>query len=119
MKRVAKIAAAASTILTSLSLLASKVSAQYEWDYSYTTDIADTGTWAAFTGLGLLCQIPICIIGVAGFAFTIWMIIDAVQRDDKVLPGKIKWIILMILTGGIGSLIYFFTRKKKLDAMGQ
>jgi hypothetical protein len=117
MKKLAKAAAALSTALSSLVLGAAKVAAQTDWDWTYdtTTSAADSGAIAAFTGMSLLCQIPMCIIGVAGLAFTIWMIVDAAKRDESVLPGKIKWILLMVLTGWIGALIYFFARKKKMD----
>ncbi len=113
-KKIAKFISTASSIIASLSLFSQKVSAQYyDWDYS-STSATDGGAWAVLTGMGLLCQIPMCIIGIASLAFTIWMIIDAAKRDESVLPGKIKWIILMVFTGWIGSLIYFFTRKKKM-----
>lgn len=115
MKKFAKFIAGASSLVASLGLFAQKVSAQYEWDYNYSSTAADSGVSTAIAGMGLICQIPLCIIGLASFGFTIWMIIDAVQRDEKVLPGKMKWVILMIFTGWIGALIYFFTRKKKMN----
>lgn len=115
MKKFAKLIAGASSLIASLGLFAQKVSAQYDWDYSYSTTVADSGVSAAIAGMGLLCQIPLCIVGIASLGFTIWMIVDAVQRDERVLPGKMKWVILMIFTGGIGALIYFFTRKKKMN----
>jgi hypothetical protein len=116
MRKLAKTVAALSTVVSTLVMGASRVVAQYyeDWDYTYTST-ADEGALAAITGLGLLCQIPMCIVGVVGLAFTIWMIVDAAKRDDNVLPGKVKWIILMVFTGWIGALIYFFARKRKMN----
>ena len=48
------------------------------------------------------------LIGVAAFAFWIWMIIDCIQRKFKNQSEKIVWIIVLILAGWIGALVYLF-----------
>lgn len=125
MKKLAKIAAAAGSALTGLTLFATKVAAQYDydWDYSYGTTDATSG----FLGLGLslLCWIPICIVSIVTLIFTVLMIIDVSKRDESVLPKKTMWMVLMavgIFVGGWGfivALYYYFARKRKLDAMAK
>ncbi|MBU0975899.1 MAG: PLDc N-terminal domain-containing protein [Patescibacteria group bacterium] len=112
MKKVAKFIAGLAASTATYTLLATKVVAQYDWDYGYSSSSSDGGFLGL--GLGLCCWIPVCLVGLVSFVFTIMMILDAVKRDEKVLPGKIKWVLLMWFTSPIGALIYFFTRKKKI-----
>ena len=44
--------------------------------------------------------------------FWILMIIDAAKRDFKQENDKIMWILIVVLTGIIGALIYYFMIKK-------
>jgi hypothetical protein len=44
------------------------------------------------------------------------MLIDVIKRDEKVLPGKVKWLLVILLVP-LGSVAYYFMRKKVLDAM--
>ena len=67
---------------------------------------------AEFTGrLFLIIVVIILLIGLPLFAFWLWMLIDAVQREfnDKTL-----WIVLIVLLGSIGAIIYFFAIRRKL-----
>ena len=57
------------------------------------------------------------MIGV--IAFWIWMLVDVAKRnDDQFPPGgndqKLLWILIVVLTGGIGSLIYYFLVYRKV-----
>jgi Phospholipase_D-nuclease N-terminal len=54
-------------------------------------------------GGGLL--IVIFLIGIAAFAFWIWMLIDVLQ-SSRPTNEKILWVILMVFLGVLGSLIY-------------
>jgi len=47
------------------------------------------------------------------FAFWIWMIIDCVKRKFKNEMDKVVWMLLLIFTGILGALIYYFIVKKK------
>ena len=51
------------------------------------------------------------ILGLALLAFIIWMIIDCIQRKFKNDAEKIIWIVLIVLTTWIGSLVYYFVIK--------
>ncbi len=51
------------------------------------------------------------------FIFWLWMLIDCLKRpDDKFAIGenhaKLIWVIVIIFTGFIGAIIYFFLIKK-------
>lgn len=63
-----------------------------------------------------------CLIGLVSillFFVWVWMLIDVVQRDDNNFgtnsdsSSKALWILIILLTGGIGALIYFFMIYKK------
>lgn len=55
-----------------------------------------------FVGKIFFYLIPIFIIL---FAFWIWMLVDVIKRD---FPDKTLWIVLIIILGFIGALLYFF-----------
>ncbi len=60
--------------------------------------------------------IPI-IISIAFFVLWIWMLIEVIQRDDasfKDENGKLLWILIVILGGWVGGLIYYFLEHRKL-----
>lgn len=47
------------------------------------------------------------IIGTLVFVFWIWMIIDCARRHFKNNAEKIAWIIIVVLLGWLGALIYY------------
>ncbi|MBI4019627.1 MAG: PLDc N-terminal domain-containing protein [Candidatus Aenigmarchaeota archaeon] len=51
------------------------------------------------------------ILGFASLAFTVWMLIDCIQRDFK---DKLLWIIIIFIGGPIGALVYYFAVRKKM-----
>lgn len=59
----------------------------------------------------LFCLIP--ILGL--FFFVVWLIalIDAVKSDFKTENEKIVWVIVIILTGIVGAVLYFFISDAK------
>lgn len=53
--------------------------------------------------------------GIAGFIFWILMLVDAAQRTNwETENDKLVWILIVVLTGIIGALIYYFMIRKKL-----
>ena len=56
----------------------------------------------------------ILIAGLAIFALVFWilMIVDVAQRKFKNKNDSIMWILIIIFTGIIGALIYYFVVKK-------
>jgi hypothetical protein len=55
----------------------------------------------------------IIILSLVGMALWIWMLIDVAQRKFEVENDKTLWLLIVILGGGIGALIYYFMIKKK------
>lgn len=51
------------------------------------------------------------LAGAILFAFWIWMIIDCIKRDFKKDVEKVVWILVIVLLGFLGALIYFFVVK--------
>ncbi len=110
-KRITKLAAAGSSVLAFLSS-ATSVSAQTYDYYDDTTDSALSGMCCAGNMVVMVCG---GIVSLALGAFNLWMLIDALQRDEKVLPGKVKWALLIFFIP-FGSVAYFFMRKRPMDA---
>ncbi len=66
----------------------------------------------------LLLILPFVILGVLGFVFWLWMLVDCLKRpDDEFAMGgnyaKLIWILVIVFVGFIGALIYFFLIKNK------
>jgi prolipoprotein diacylglyceryltransferase len=70
----------------------------------------------------MVCMVAYCVMIVIGIAITIfwiWMLVDALRRDENKFgetfgkDGKLIWLLLMICTGGIASLVYYFVVYKK------
>lgn len=61
------------------------------------------GFIASFVGFFLLLLL-------AGLIFWIWMLVDAVKRDFEHKP---LWILIILLTGVIGAIVYLFAVKRK------
>lgn len=65
-----------------------------------------------FTGSFLIFTILIMILGFALTIFWLLMLIDAVKREFAIHNQKILWILLIVFTGWIGALVYYFLVKK-------
>jgi uncharacterized membrane protein len=65
-------------------------------------------------------EILILLILLAGFVFPIWGIIDAAVKPEPVWTAtgqsKVLWIILQIVLGALGTIIYFVAIRPKLVA---
>jgi hypothetical protein len=53
------------------------------------------------------------VLGLATFAFWLWMLIDALTNKGLVGTEKIVWVLVVILLPCVGSLIYFFVGRPK------
>jgi len=100
---------------TFTGVLSSILAQSYDYTYDATTAAADTAG-LAFLGGFWLVYCCFGLISLAAFGFTIWMLVDIIKRTDAEMPNKVMWILIVLLTGGIGSLVYFFTERKKLNA---
>ncbi len=52
------------------------------------------------------------VIGLAFFAVWVWSLIDVIRSDFKGENDKLIWILVIVLAGILGSVIYFFVGRK-------
>ena len=52
-------------------------------------------------------------LGLAMFAFWIWMLVDAIQNKGLTDGEKVGWVLAIALVHFIGALLYFFIGKPK------
>ena len=105
-KVITKIAGTGAAIVTTMIAGVTKVAAA-----TTTSDSVSAGT-SVFM---MVCWCGLAIIGLASLAFSVWMLIDALKRDEKVLPKKIIWALVIWFTSPIGGIAYYFMRKRVLD----
>ncbi len=72
----------------------------------------------AIGSMELLLILPFVILGILGFVFWLWMLIDCLKRpDDKFAIGgnyaKLIWVLVIVFVGFIGALIYYFLVKRR------
>lgn len=75
---------------------------------------------AFFQSFGVFCVISLIMLAIAFFAFTIWMLVDCIQRKEEDFKDRILWIVLFVVGlcfgyFGIISIVYYFAVKKQLD----
>lgn len=66
-----------------------------------------------FLPLLLLLIVP---LGIAMFAFWIWMLVHAIQNKGLTDGEKVGWVLAIALVHFIGALLYFFIGKPKATA---
>lgn len=71
------------------------------------------GAIAGFVIVFMIFWIMLVILGILGFIFWIFMIVDIAKRRFKPENDKVMWILIVIFTGIIGALIYYFMVKRK------
>jgi hypothetical protein len=64
--------------------------------------------------LAAMCMIP---IGIAIFAFWIWMLIDCIKNESLSGNEKVAWVLVIALTHFLGALIYFFAGRPRRHAV--
>lgn len=97
-----------------LSLLAQ---ATDSFDYSATTTANDAAATAVATtaavGFAAVWVIFWVIAGLLGFALFLWALIDCIRRQFPNQNDKILWLVLIILLGWIGPILYLIIGRKK------
>jgi phosphotransferase system glucose/maltose/N-acetylglucosamine-specific IIC component len=66
---------------------------------------------AGIAGLG--CFLIIGLLSLAALGFWVWMLIDAIQNPRLDSNTRLIWILVIVLTGAIGALIYFVAGRNK------
>lgn len=83
-------------------------------------DVAAAGFAVVFIILILLFQVVIWGLAIAGLVFWIFMLIDVVQRENwEHENDRVTWVLVVVLAGAIGALIYYFSVRKKLGPANQ
>lgn len=57
--------------------------------------------------------VPFLIIGIGGFFFWLWSLIDCIRREFEGSNDKLIWVLVIVLLGILGSLIYVFGGRSK------
>jgi TctA family transporter len=86
---------------------------------SSTSEAAAGSAAAGFVGLFfivfVLLQMFIWGLAIASLVFWIFMLVDVVQRTNwENEQDKTTWVLIVVLAGIIGALIYYFSIRKKL-----
>lgn len=58
------------------------------------------------------------VVGVVVFALWLWMLVDAIQREESLYNSKdekVLWILILLLGGWIGALVYYVVYYSKQD----
>jgi phosphotransferase system glucose/maltose/N-acetylglucosamine-specific IIC component len=66
----------------------------------------EPGAGGAAAGGLIMCLFG--IIGILVFIFWVWMLIDAIRNPELDSTMRIVWILVIVFTGIIGAIIYFF-----------
>lgn len=66
-------------------------------------------------GWGIGFFIVLFVVGIVAFIFWLMMIIHAASHP---IENKAMWIIILVLTGIIGAIIYYFAVKRKFNKQG-
>lgn len=69
-------------------------------------------SWLGILGIVLLALLVLGFI-VFCIGFWIWMLVDSIKRKYKDENDKIVWVIVIVLTGILGAIIYYFVEKRK------
>ena len=73
--------------------------------------VGTIGLFSGMLALGAVFMLIIFILAILVFIFWISMLIDCIKRRFKEDSEKIVWVLVIILTGIIGALIYYFIVK--------
>ena len=72
-------------------------------------------------GIGVVLLLAlIALMAVGFFAFWVWMLVDCAQapEPDHDSNHRLVWILILVFTGWIGALLYFFlVRRPRLAAL--
>ncbi|HZS44045.1 MAG TPA: PLDc N-terminal domain-containing protein [Blastocatellia bacterium] len=67
----------------------------------------------AFIGIWLLFWLFFLVVGLFGTIFWIWMLIDCVTNNHIKDNEKLLWVIVLVFSHLIGSILYFFIVRQK------
>jgi hypothetical protein len=68
---------------------------------------------AAGGAIACVMSLVFGLVGLAAFAFWLWMLIDVITKCPSEENKKLIWILIVIFTGIIGAIIYYFVQRPK------
>jgi len=63
--------------------------------------------------IGLLLLLVVAVVGLACFAFWLWMLIHAIKNKGLTDTEKLIWVLVVLFLHVLGALIYFFVGRPK------
>ena len=73
--------------------------------------------WFAFAAIGSLLM---GAVSIGGTVLWIWMLVDVLQKEVDEQNTKLIWVLVIVLTGWIGALIYLFVRRpERVKTLGR
>jgi len=73
-----------------------------------------------YSALPLLIFILVLVGSLVGVAFWIWTIVDCATNESSEGSNKLVWILIILFTGWVGALIYFFARRpQRIEELGR
>jgi hypothetical protein len=86
-----------------------------------TVAMITTGGICALGIIFMLIYVLVFLVSIAGTIFWIVMLVDVIKREESDFPSKagdnqkLLWLLIVILGGTIGAIVYYFMvyRKKK------
>jgi len=79
----------------------------------YNSMVDATSLFGGMFALGAIILLIFFALGIFFLVFWILMLVDCVKRKFKEDSEKIIWVLVIVLTGIIGALIYYFIVKVK------
>ena len=68
--------------------------------------------WLVWTGCIFLFWLGMMAFAIGGMILWIFMLIDVTKREFKGKDEKLVWVLILVLTGVIGAIIYYFYGRK-------
>ena len=70
-------------------------------------------------GIWIFFVVVLWLVGIFLFVVWIMMLVDCVKRENSEFPNagestKTMWLLIVILTSGVGAIIYYFMVRKKM-----
>lgn len=94
-------------------LLAQAQTTTTTFDTSAADAAAAAAAGTAAVGLGIGMLVFWLIVGGLSLVLFIWALIDVIRREFPNQNDKILWIILILLIGGLGPILYLLIGRKK------
>lgn len=82
-------------------------------DFTAEDAAAATAAGTAAVGIGIGLVIFWLLFGLATLIFWIWALVDVIRREFTNPNDKVLWIVLIVVLGLLGSILYLIIGRKK------